>query len=187
MEKYEITEEMIYGADLFDAEAIKKLDFVSFGECDAFAKELAQACVVLDPDGITYEAPDKLVHENYLTLKYFTNADVSQWSDYEGRLALFDFCKKNCLEFWSTYLSRALDIYESYYAAMSMKHRHVSSLSYKIGKAFESVLGDGDIVKNLAESKEVNEKLIDMLAIFEKAKENETPVGGVPLTMFAKK
>lgn len=51
----------------------------------------------------------------------------------------------------------------------------------------ESVIGDGDIVKNLAQSREVSEKLIDMLAIFREHEKSETPVNGVPLTMFAKK
>lgn len=50
-------------------------------------------------------------------------------------------------------------------------------------KMFESILTDEDIVKKLAESREVSEKMIDMLEVLQKHEKAEV----VPMKMFAKK
>lgn len=81
------------------------------------------------------------------------------------------------------------------YSSLAFKHEHTSTLSYKIGKAFESVLNDQDIVKTLAQSREVSEKMIDMLGVFnsdkEKAEKSQKSAGqknSIPgLLNFAKK
>lgn len=187
MEKIKITQDMMDGKEPFMKEMVEMLDPIPHDVCDEWAKELVRAVAVLDPDGVCYESPDKFMMEQFLILKHVSNIDTSDWDTQDGRKKLTDFMRKHKVALYDNYYNLS-QVYDLYYEAVKAKHEHTNSLSYRFTKAFESVLGDGDIVKNLAESREITEKLIDMLGVFNKAKENETPLaGGVPMVMFGKK
>ena len=165
MEKIKITQDMMDGKEPFMKEMVTMLSPIPHAVCDVWAKELVRAVAVLDPDGVCYESPDKFMMEQFLILKHISNIDTSDWDTPDGRKKLADFMQKHDVDLYEDYyeLSR---VYALYYEAVKAKHEHTHSLAYRFVKAFESVLGDGDIVKNLAESREITEKLIDMLAIF---------------------
>lgn len=128
----------------------------------------------------------------FLQFKYMTDVDTDDWDTEEGRMILYDMNRRGKAPFLDHLIYRRgwheVDfIYGYLYDSLKAKHERRSTLDYKIGKTFEGILGDRDIVKVLAESREVSEKLVDMLAIFRETKNAEEDAKVMPLTMFAKK
>ena len=187
MDKKRLTQEMIDSGKSFEELGFTKISFLPYSECVACAREMVTMKAVPDPDGVMYTVFDDLAVEAYLYFKYFTDVDTDDWNTEKGRYALTDFYRKNDLREYSRDWSCIEDIYLNMYDAMEKKHNHTSSLSYKIGKAFESILGNEDIVRRIAESREINEQMIDILGVYRKAKEKETTADGLSMKMFARK
>lgn len=135
-----------------------------------------------------------------MIVEYYTNIDTTDWDTEEGLMELFDYMTRVNDEKQSKYDILCSDeafsndmwlvetIYGRMYKSLAAKYERTSSLSYKIGKAFESVLGDEDVIKKLAENREVGEKLIDMLGMLREEKDaggNKNPLPGI--LNFAKK
>lgn len=194
MDKIQLTKEALEN-NTFD---FKAACFIPYKDKEEMAEELAQATVICDPDGVAYISYRYDLARMFLIAKYYTNIDTSEWDNQEGREAIFDYMtcsdqtqsrhERMCN---SPAFKRDIEIVDELYSrmcsALMLKHEHTSALSYKIGKTFESVLNDQDIVKTLAQSREVNEKLVDMLGIFHKAtNENNLPASQGVLN-FAKK
>ena len=133
----------------------------------------------------------ELIIECQQKCKYFTNLDTEDWNAPEGRMALYNLVASSFthgaltneifVKSWWT----VDEIYDGLYKAIQARVERTNSLSYKIGKSFESILGDEDIVKKIAENRKITEKPIDMMKVLEdKEKESKEKT---PLNMFAKK
>ena len=173
MNKIQLTQEALEN-NTFD---FKACSFIPYRQKEEMAEKLVQATEICD-DGITYKSYRYELTRMFLIVEYYTNIDTSDWDTEEGHANLFDYMTRYGDELMSRYekmceneeFKHDIEIVDSIYSdmslALSFKYRHTSSLSYKIGKAFESVLNDQDIVKTLAQSREVSEKMIDMLGVF---------------------
>ena len=167
-------------------------DRLTWEECEECAMELVSRTTVPDDDGVFYWSYRKILEETFYKVKYLTSVDTDNWETDEGRVAVVNFAFKSGLyddlgdcfgTGWEIVEDTAFDLFN----ALKVKHEHTSSPLHKIGKTFESILGDKDIIKSIAESREVSEKMIEMVGIYRDAKEKEKPAGGLPLNMFAKK
>lgn len=156
--------------------------FVPYQKKEEMAEKLAQATVICDPDGCAYMSYRYEPIRMFLIAEYYTNIDTSDWDTEEGQSTIFDYmtCRENkSLSRYDKMCEREEfkhdigivdSIYSRMYSSLASKHEHTSTLSYKIGKAFESILNDQDIVTALAQSREVSEKMIDMISVFNKTK-----------------
>lgn len=163
---------------------------IPYKQKEEMAERLAGHTVICDPSGCAYLSYRYNLIRMFLIAEYYTNIDTSDWTSEDGQAELYDYMTsdknrypKMCDD--SVFISDIMDvedIFQRMFDAVASKHERISSLSYKIGKAFESVLADGDIVKHIAESREVSEKMVEMLGVF---KENRPTSGG--LLNFAKK
>lgn len=154
---------------------------ISYKEIEMCAVELASLTTVLDPDGVAYRSYNFPVIEKYLMVKYFTDMNVDEMTTLSDWEKLFDEVEidRFRLEGWGL----VYEIYDLLFESTKLKHEKTSSLSYKISKMLESVLADEDIVKILAESRDVNEKMIDLIRKAEFGKKSESNT----LLKFAKK
>lgn len=201
MKKNQLTQEALEN-NTFD---FKACSFIPYLQKEEMAEKLVQATAICDADGCSYMSYRYDLARMFLIVEYYTNIDTSDWNTEEGQASLFDYMTRYGDELLSRYekmcendafkhdIAIVNSIYSRMYTAMAFKHEHTSSLSYKIGKAFESVLNDQDIVKTLAQSREVSEKMIDMLGVFnannsDKEKTEKNHKNSVPgLLNFAKK
>ena len=196
MKKNQMTKEALEN-NTFD---FKACSFIPYSQKEEMAKKLAQSTVICDADGCSYMSYLYDLSRMFLIAEYYTNIDTSDWNTEEGRTAIFDYMTRYGDELMSRYekmceneafkhdIEIVDNIYGRMYGALAFKHEHTSSLSYKIGKAFESVLNDQDIVKTLAQSRDVSEKMIEMLKVFKERDNKEKPdLNAAAMKMFAKK
>lgn len=144
---------------------------------------------MVDPDGVVYYNYNMEMYEGFFKLKYMSNLDTDDWDTEDGMRTLYDFLRRNRDDNNSAYLAgwdEVWNILSSLRDAMEKKHVRISSLAYKVSKVFGSLLENEDIVKKLAESREVNEKMIDMIKVFNDHEETKK-ADVIPMTMFAKK
>lgn len=199
MDKIQLTQEAIENNSFDFAYSM----FVPYENKEAFAEKLLDKTVICDPSGASFLGYRYELVRMFLIVEYYTNIDTTDWDSEDGQKAIFDYMTSPCDGAESRYekMCRSCEfmrdiaivdsIFNLMYKAVTLKHSQTSSLSYRIGKVFNSVFGDDDIVKTLAESREVSEKLIDMIGIFNKAKAekdipaSENPIHGV--LNFAKK
>lgn len=191
MKKIQLTQEALEN-NTFD---FKSGSFIPYKEKEKMAEKLMQATVICDSDGVAYISYRYDLVKMFLIVQYYTNIDTSDWDTEEGQMALYDYmtsygdCLQNRYEWMCEKEEFKHDIeivegiFSRMYSALAFKHEHSSTLSYKIGKAFESVLNDQDVVKTLAESREVCEKMIDMIGVFNanNANKEKTEKEGTPL------
>lgn len=183
MNKIQLTQEALEN-NTFD---FKVCSFIPYRQKEEMAEKLVQGTVICDPTGCAYMSYRYDQTRMFLIVEYYTNIDTSEWNTEDGHAALFDYMTRYGDELMSRYekmceneafkhdIAIVDSIYSHMYSSLAFKHEHTSTLSYKIGKAFESVLNDQDIVKTLAQSREVSEKMIDMLGVFNSSKEKTDP------------
>ena len=141
---------------------------ISYAEMVRFANEYAQfVCVIDEESQVAYETMESKKYEDYLVLKYYSNVDVDAAEnpiDYAAELmpliqsqgsnyffsADFNICQACDLAHGFAY--DAIRIYEKYH-----------SIGTRIGKAFAGLLDNGDIIKELAQSRGLSEQMIDFL------------------------
>ena len=190
MEKMKLTQEMIDSGKSFEELGFKWVTFLPYSDCEECALEMARRMIIVDSDGVVYYNYNQEMIEGFYKLKYFSNIDTDDWDTEDGMKTLYDFLRKNRTQHLTACYGAGWDevwnIVSNLYDAMNSKHVRTSSLSYKIGKMFESILTDEDVVMKLAESREVSEKMIDMLKVF-KEHEDSPKGNAIPMTMFAKK
>lgn len=190
MEKKKLTQEMIDSGKTFDELGFGWEKFLPYSRCEECAMELASRIIIVDDDGVTYYNYNHEMIESFFKLKYFSNVDTDDWDTEDGMRALHDFMRKNpnpeINTLWNPGWSEVWSILTNLYDAMEAKHKRKSSLDYKLGKIFESVLTGGDLVNTLAKSREVSEKMIDMVKVF-KDHEEKPKTNIDTMKMFAKK
>lgn len=145
---------------------------ITYDEKLRYAQEYTSAvCAIDDVQEMMYEAFDDRAIGMYLFLKYYTNIDVEEFetdteSLYDAVLPYMDIVRYPCFNdaidcecIASKYMERAIEIYNTQH-----------SLSQKIKTMLGGILDVNDIGKLIAESKFVNEEMIDLL---QKAKDRE--------------
>lgn len=145
---------------------------ITYDEKLQYAQEYTSAvCAIDDVQEMMYEAFDDGSIQSYLLLKYYTNIDVDEFESnmetlYDAVLPYMDVVRDACFDdaiecerTASKYMKRAIEIYNTQH-----------SLSQKIKTMLGGILDVNDIGKLIAESKFVNEEMVDLL---QKAKERE--------------
>ena len=150
---------------------------ISYADMVEFATEYAQHACVIDNDAqIAYNAIEHQKIEDYLVLKYYTNVDVDDHDDpfdYSANLKsliekkLGDYFYENdanmsdAKQLADTFASETIDIYNKYH-----------SLNTKVVKAFGGLLNGGDLVKEIAESRNFSEPILDMMENYKETSDN---------------
>lgn len=194
MEKIQMTREA-FENDTFE---FKTISFIPYAQKEEMAEKLVMATLICDSDGCAYMSYRYDLFKLFLIAEYYTNIDTTEWDSEEGHAMIFDymtqFGNKNHSHYewmrenaeFQSEMKIIDSIFWHMYGALSEKHELTSSLPYKIGKTFASILGDEDIIKTLAQNREVSEKMIDMMRAYKE--HEETPKAGtIPMAMFAKK
>lgn len=139
---------------------------INYDEMVEFATEYAQHCCVIDTEAqIAYETNEDTKVSDYLTLKYYSNVDVDAQEDpmayasnlmgliEEAGVAFFrDTNSSDARTMGQWFMVNTIDIYNRYH-----------SLGTKLIKAFGSLLNSGDLLKEIAESRGVSERILDVM------------------------
>lgn len=156
---------------------------ISCEDKDAFAIDYAsRMCIIDEAKEIAYKNIDAEIILVFLMFKYYTNVDVSEYEDDIGkfydhageyRYTIFDICMDDmCLteKMSNNCANRMIDNYNK-------EH----SFGHKLMMSLNGVITGEDIMKRLAESKIINEEMIDILDRAGK------PANNVEWANFAKK
>lgn len=154
-------------------------NYIPYSEMVEFATEYAQHTCVIDNDAqIAYGAIEHQKIEDYLVLKYFSNVDVDDMDDpFEYAANLKMLIEKDVGNFFyendgnvsdtkwlaNTFAEETRTIYNQYH-----------SLGAKIIKSFGGLLNSGDLIKEIAESREISERMIDFVQSKDNALDNVT-------------
>ena len=178
-----------------DYDITVKLGF-TFDVAKDAASELYQQTLLLDDETMClYDFYGKEIMEFYVFVKYFTDFDVSEIESLEDKIVLFDYLYP--------YLSNYCDCHDGMWLVRKMADRMSDSVKTlfhgrnSIVNKLSVMMKDMDINENwieeFAKSREVNEEMIEMLGVYQKAKEKEEKakptIGGtaVGLDQFGKK
>lgn len=149
--------------------------FIPYTEKEELAQKLVLGTVICDPEGIGYISYRYELIRMFLIVQYYTNIDTSDWDTEDGRANIFDYMTQYGDDYRNRYEKMCEDeefkadigivdeIFSRMASSIIMKHEHTSTLSYRIGVTFGSILGNNDIIKTQAESREVNESLIQLI------------------------
>lgn len=143
---------------------------ISYEEMVSFATEYAQHCCVIDEKAqVAYQANEKDKVMCYLTLKYYSNIDIDDQEDpmiFAANIMCFIdnfFVHTNvfdAMRLAERFMENTIEIYSRYH-----------SLSTKIISSFGGLLNSGDLIKQLSESREISEPIVDFLQ--ERSKMND--------------
>ena len=176
--------------------------FIPYSEKEEFAQKLVLGTVICDPEGIGYIGYRYELIRMFLIVQYYTNIDTSDWETEDGQAMIFDYMTQYGDDYRNRYgkmcedeefkedIGIIDDIFNKMASSIIMMHESTSALSYRIGKAFGSILGNDDIIKALSESREINESLIQLIGKASKYDKNEKSNSSTPspgLISFAKK
>lgn len=187
MDRITITKEMLKNENAYKELDIRVKKTIPYSECEECAMELVRRLTILDEDGIAYTSYRENPIMSLMYAKYFTNLDVDMVDDVEGQNLLHD-CLRKLERSYDDDWMHVLDIYDSLSNTLKRKHERESSLAYKVERSLGSILGNKDIIETLAQNREVSEKLINMLGIFNEHKEKTESKASVPgLLNFAKR
>ena len=141
-------------------------------------------CVIDTVQEIAYNTYEVEALELYLLMKWYTNVDVSEYEFDMGEMhdKLVEYqktIKTICAEDYEI-TKRLMDRYaETTVKIYNMQH----SFSQKAKMSLAGILNGEDIVKTIAESKLLNEEMIDMISKAQKHDEQNV----VPFSWAAKK
>lgn len=160
---------------------IKVLKQISYNQKLAYAQEFASnACVIDVSKGISYENYDTEALSVYMVCKYYTNIDLKDFELDMGALhdvmvhhmgVIKDVCAQDL------YISDAMAF--NYTLRTIEIYNMENSLNQKIKMSFGGILNGEDLLKVIAESRVVNEEMIDLLA--KAKKQDEAEAQGVVL------
>lgn len=134
--------------------------------------------------GIAYEAYNAELIRAFLILKYYTDMDLAEYDNPEGRCSVHDALASHGL--WREIMEIVdLDMDDvdviayklGSSARRSFEEKH--SLSRMLMKTFGALLGTEDLTQTVAKAEALNSKLIDMLAAVQKQPAANT--GGLKL------
>ena len=155
---------------------------ITYEEKLDYAHEYAAAvCVIDEKQELAYRAYDNGPLEIYLFCKYYTNIDVEEFefdmeSLYDAIKPYWHEMKHVCLGDYydcdgiaETYVFRTIEIYEKQH-----------SLSQKVKMSLSGVLNGEDLIESIAESRLVNEEMIDLLSKAKKQDEQNSSIVAFP-------
>ena len=123
--------------------------------------------------GIAYEAYNAELIRAFLILKYYTDLDLAEYDNPEGRCAVHDALASHGLwrEIMDIVDADMDDVDVIAYklgssARRSFEEKH--SLSRLVMKTFGALLGTEDLTQTIAKAETLNGKLIDMLGAVQK-------------------
>lgn len=134
--------------------------------------------------GIAYEAYNAELIRAFLVLKYYTDLDLAEYNNPEGRCAVHDALASHGLwrEIMDIVDADMDDVDVIAYKLGGSARRSFEekrSLSRMVMKTFGALLGTEDLTQTVAKAEALNGKLIDMLAAVQKRPTANT--GGLQL------
>lgn len=179
--KLQVKYESEYKVVEFCGQEIKVLKQIPYDQKLAYAQEFASnACVIDVSKGISYENYDTEALSVYMVCKYYTNIDLKDFELDMGALhdvmvhhmgVIKDVCAQDL------YISDAMAF--NYTLRTIEIYNMENSLNQKIKMSFGGILNGEDLLKVIAESRVVNEEMIDLL--IKAKKQDEAEAQGVVL------
>lgn len=146
------------------AAEIKVLKRIPYEKKITFATDYAsEVCILDEKASYAYRSPEFQKYEQYYIMEYYTNLDVSEMDS--------DSVADLVAPFWNDIYSAIQGDYAITEALANNfvfdtinLYNYTHGLQKKILESFGSILEGGDVVKEVAQSREINEKMIDMLS-----------------------
>ena len=147
---------------------------IGYKEVLDFAKELANEIIVCDDkNGVVYERYDADAIKTYLFVKYFTDYPITGEEDTQWKYDLVNSFEAQDNDVDWIIPSYVHNAYNAIYEAIEKRFTAQHSLSRSVLGVFQSILGDEDITKTIAESRTVSENLLDLMRKAKLFDENE--------------
>ena len=173
--KLQVKYEPEYKVVEFCGQEIKVLKQIPYDKKLAYAQEFASnACVIDVKQGVAYENYDTEALSVYMVCKYYTNIDLKDFELDMGALhdvvvhhmrSIKDVCAQDL------FISDSM-AYNHTYRTIEIYNQQ-NSLSQKIKMSLGGILNGEDLIQTIAESRVVNEEMIDLLMKAKKQDEQE--------------
>ncbi len=157
------------------------------------ALDLAEAALVFDEDsGTVYESYTYELVLTILTMKYYTDLDLSPYEDEEGWYQIYDILESHgALDHLYAVIGEDLDkmlkVYRHIRGAATKTFEKRHSLDYLVQKSFGSLLGSEDIMTTMARAESVNSLMIKMMDAFRERNHSPSQMAKQGIIPFAKR
>lgn len=168
MEKIKLEPNMdVYNSSMpvsIGSSKIDVLERIPYEKKVAFATDYAsEVCVLDEKNGYAYKNPEYYKYRLYYVAEYYTNLDVSEM-DIDDVVNLLSPYQDGIWFVIKEDFAHTKSLAEDFVESTINLYNHKHGLQRKILETFGSILGDGDLVQNFAQSREINEKMLDVLA-----------------------
>lgn len=138
--------------------------------------------MVFDENGIAYEGYNTELIRAFLILIHYTDLVLAEHDTPQGRYAVYDMIASHGLwkEIMNIVEEDMADVDGICFnlqsaARRSFERKH--SLDYRVGKAFESLLGTENLAETVAKAEGLNSKLIDLFGLLQRKQMTAGPAG----------
>lgn len=143
---------------------IDVLERIPYEKKVAFATDYAsEVCILDEKNGFAYKNPECYKYRLYYTAEYYTNLDVSEMDADDVVDLLSPYMDGIWLVIKEDFAYTKL-LTEDFVESTINLYNHKHGLQRKILETFGSILENGDLVQEFVQSREINEKMLDMLA-----------------------
>lgn len=168
MEKIKLEPNMdVYNSSMpvsIGSSKIDVLERIPYEKKVAFATDYAsEVCVLDEKNGYAYKNPEYYKYRLYYIAEYYTNLDVSEM-DVDDVVDLLSPYLDGIWIVIKEDFAYTKSLTEDFVESTINLYNHNHGLQRKVLESFGSILGNGDIVQSFAQSREINEKMLDVLA-----------------------
>lgn len=141
--------------------------------------------------GLAFEGYNAELLRAFLILVHYTDLDISQYDNPQGRYDVYDAVAsyglwEQIMEIVDVDMADVDSIIHRLQRSAKANFERQHALSYKVGQVFESLLGTENLTETVAKAEGLNSALIDMLGALQKEKAAKPNIGGT-MIQFSKK
>lgn len=141
--------------------------------------------------GLAFEGYNAELLRAFLILVHYTDLDISQYDNPQGRYDVYDAIAsyglwEQIMEIVDEDMADVDSIIHRLQRSAKANFERQHALPYKVGQVFESLLGTENLTETVAKAEGLNSALIDMLGALQKEKAAKPNIGGT-MIQFSKK
>lgn len=168
MEKIKLEPNMdVYNSSMpvpIGSSRIDVLERIPYEKKVAFATEYAsEVCILDEKNGYAYKNPEYYKYRLYYIAEYYTNLDVSEM-DIDDVVNLLSPYQDGIWFVIKEDFAHTKSLAEDFVESTINLYNHKHGLQRKILETFGSILENGDLLQEFVQSREINEKMLDVLA-----------------------
>lgn len=141
--------------------------------------------------GLAFEGYNAELLRAFLILVHYTDLDISQYDNPQGRYDVYDAIASyglwaQIMEIVDEDMADVDSIIHRLQRSAKANFERQHALSHKVGQVFESLLGTENLTETVEKAEGLNSALIDMLGALQKEKAAKPNIGGT-IIQFSKK